>query len=196
MLDPESYAIRMTVAGVAFSPDGNRLATASWDQTAKAWDEQSGKELLTLRGHSNWVYGVAFSPDGKRLATAGRDGTAKVWEAQSGKELLTLRGHLDAVRGVAFSPDGKRLATASADGTVQVYALDLRELLNLVAAASPATSLPTSVNATSNPRPARPCLKFRMLRDQTCLFVRAIDSPLKNKCSQSADCFRDITIEA
>ena len=102
------------------------------DHTAKVWDAKSGRELLTLRGHSEPLDGVAFSPDGKRLATASGDKTAKVWDAESGKELLTLR-HSGPVDGVAFSPDGKRLATASEseDRSVQVYALDLRELLNL-----------------------------------------------------------------
>jgi WD40 repeat protein len=109
------------VDGVAFSPDGKRLATASWDSTAKVWDAVSGQELLTLRGHSGGVSGVAFSPDGKRLATASDDATAKVWDAISGRELLTLRGHSNIVISVAFSPDGKRLATASGDDTAKVW---------------------------------------------------------------------------
>jgi WD40 repeat protein len=120
------------VDGVAFSPDGKRLATASWDHTAKVWDVESGKELLTLRGHSNGVYGVAFSPDGKHLATASSDHTAKVWDVESGRELLTLRGHSDSVDGVAYSPDGKRLATASGDHTAKVWdAGSGKELLTL-----------------------------------------------------------------
>jgi WD40 repeat protein len=109
------------VRGVAFSPDGKRLATASNDKTAKVWDAESGKELLTLRGHADNVRGVAFSSDGKRLATASNDKTAKVWDAESGQELLTLRGHSKLVSGVAFSPDGKRLATASWDQTAKVW---------------------------------------------------------------------------
>jgi len=80
-------------------------------------DAESGKELLTLRGHSDVVSGVAFSPDGKRLATASNN--AKVWDAESGKELLTQRGHDDVVLDVAFSPDGKRLATAGYDRTAK-----------------------------------------------------------------------------
>jgi WD40 repeat protein len=96
------------------------------------WDAENGKELLTLRGHSDYVYGVAFSPGGQRLATASGDKTAKEWDAESGQELLTLR-HSGPVDGVAFRPDGKRLATASEgeDRGVRVYALDLGELLNL-----------------------------------------------------------------
>ena len=74
---------------MAFSPDGKRLATASYDHTAKVWDAESGKELLTLRGHSDNVYGVAFSPDGKRLATASGDGTVQVY-ALDLRELLNL----------------------------------------------------------------------------------------------------------
>jgi KaiC/GvpD/RAD55 family RecA-like ATPase len=77
------------VEGVAFSPDGKRLATASWDQTAKVWDAESGKELLTLRGHSSYVYGVAFSPDGKRLVTSSADATVQVYVLDI-RELLNL----------------------------------------------------------------------------------------------------------
>ena len=64
---------------MAFSPDGKRLVTVSLDQTAKVWDEQNGKELLTLQGHSAPVVAVAFSPDGKHLATASRDETVQIY---------------------------------------------------------------------------------------------------------------------
>ena len=77
------------VDSVAFSPDGKRLATASWDHTAKVWEAESGKEPLTLRGHSDFVLGVVFSPDGKHLATASEDGTVQVY-ALDPRELLKL----------------------------------------------------------------------------------------------------------
>jgi hypothetical protein len=94
---------------VAFSPDGQRLASASADQTVKVWDGRSGQELRTLRGHTGPVSSVAFSPDGQRLASASADQTVKVWDGCSGQELLTLRGHRGPVTSVAYSPDGTTL---------------------------------------------------------------------------------------
>jgi hypothetical protein len=66
---------------VAFSPDGQRLASASWDRTVKLWDAAAGRETLTLTGHTDPVSSVAFSPDGQRLASASWDGTVKLWDA-------------------------------------------------------------------------------------------------------------------
>jgi WD40 repeat protein len=109
------------VTGVAFSPDGLRLATASRDRPPKVWDVGSGKELLTLAGHTGPVSSVTFSPDGLHLATASDDNTAKVWEADTGKELFTLKGHTGAVTSVCFSQDNQRLATASADRSARIW---------------------------------------------------------------------------
>jgi WD40 repeat protein len=77
---------------VAFSPDGQRIITGSSDQTAKIWEEASGRELVTLKGHSAAIWSVAFSSDGQRIVTGSSDRTAKVWEAASGRERLTLKG--------------------------------------------------------------------------------------------------------
>ncbi|HEX5270039.1 MAG TPA: hypothetical protein VFW33_06120, partial [Gemmataceae bacterium] len=69
------------VAGVCFSPDGRRLATASQDETVKLWDTATGQEALTLKGHTGMVTSVCFSADGNRLASASYDGTVRVWDA-------------------------------------------------------------------------------------------------------------------
>ncbi|NEN99499.1 MAG: hypothetical protein F6K50_29650, partial [Moorea sp. SIO3I7] len=75
------------VFSVAFSPDGQRLATASRDGTVRIWDNQ-GNPLAVLTGHQDEVNSVAFSPDGKTLATASDDGTARIWKVESLGELL------------------------------------------------------------------------------------------------------------
>ncbi len=120
------------VNGVAYSPDGKRVATASSDKTAKVWDAANGHLLLTLSGHSAAINGIAFSPDSKQIATASDDGTARLWDAGSGQELKTFQGNSGPMSCVSFSPDGKRLATAHTDKTAKVWdAGSGREVLTL-----------------------------------------------------------------
>jgi WD40 repeat protein/tetratricopeptide (TPR) repeat protein len=108
------------VTRVIFSPDGTRLASASYDKTVRVWDAATGRQALALKGHPDFVFGVAFSPDGTRLASAGDDGV-RVWDAVAGREALALKGHTGTVYRVAFGPDGSRLASAGGDGTVRVW---------------------------------------------------------------------------
>ena len=68
------------VRSAAFSPDGKKIVTASYDKTAKIWDASTGECLHTLEGHTNWVCSAAFSPDGKKIVTASYDNTAKIWQ--------------------------------------------------------------------------------------------------------------------
>jgi WD40 repeat protein len=114
-----------------FNSDGKRLATASFDGTAKVWDSETGKELMTLSGHTGLVFSVAFSPDDTIIATGSTDGTAKLWDASTGRELLTLSSDGGGVTNVAFSPDGSRLATANRDGTDRLFLLKIEDLVAL-----------------------------------------------------------------
>src|SRR5262249_31585682 len=68
------------VYSAAFSPDGSRIVTASWDKTARIWDAATATEIAVLRGHEDVVYSAAFSPDGSRIVTSG-DKTARIWDA-------------------------------------------------------------------------------------------------------------------
>lgn len=106
------------VAGVAFSPSGDRLAIASAD--ARIIDAETGRELVKCIGHDDTVAAVQFHPEGKLLATGSYDHTAALWDA-SGKRLHRLVGHRGVVTSVAFSPDKTTLATASLDGTVKLW---------------------------------------------------------------------------
>ncbi len=110
-----------TVSCAAFSPDGRRVVTASWDGTARVWDAVSGEAIAVLPGHANRVETAAFSPDGLQVVTASPDDrTARVWDVSGGKPIAVLR-HEDAVASAAFSPSGKRLVTACSDGTARVW---------------------------------------------------------------------------
>ena len=120
------------IATIAYSPDGKKLATGSWDKTAIIWDALTGDKLFTLEGHRDTVRRVVFSPDGTRIVTASFDGTAMVWDAALGKELFTFSGHTTSLFDAAFSPDGTRIATVSNDKTAKVWdALTGKELLTI-----------------------------------------------------------------
>jgi WD40 repeat protein/transcriptional regulator with XRE-family HTH domain len=117
------------IIALDYRPDGKQLATAGKDGIAKVWDAETGEELRSLEGHTDWLANITFSPDGTQLATSSFDGTAKVWDLATGKEILTLTGHPATVWALAYSADGKRLATGSSDGTARVWEAATGELL-------------------------------------------------------------------
>jgi RNA polymerase sigma factor (sigma-70 family) len=96
---------------VAYSPDGQQLASGSRDRTVRLWEAATGKPVRVLTGHEEEVRTVAFTPDGKRLASGGKDKTIRLWDTASGRELLRLN-HEGTVYGLAFAPDGKTIAAA------------------------------------------------------------------------------------
>lgn len=109
------------VWAAAFSPDGQRVVTASSDGTARIWDAVLGLTVRRLTGHTGFVYRAVFSPDGSRVLTASADKTARIWDAATGRELVRLIGHTRALTSAAFSADGQHVVTASADGTARVW---------------------------------------------------------------------------
>jgi WD40 repeat protein/DNA-binding SARP family transcriptional activator len=111
------------VRGVALSPGGRLVATASDDGTVRLWDQITGRPIgKPLTGHTDTVSAVAFSPDGRLLASASHDRTVRLWDPFTGQPAsIPLTGHTDSVLAVAFSPDGRWLASASVDQTVRLW---------------------------------------------------------------------------
>jgi len=109
------------VWAAAFSPDGSRIISGSFDNTLKLWDAESGNCLMTLFGHSDYVRAAAFSPDGSRIISGSYDKTLKLWDAASGNCLMTLSGHSNGVMAAAFSPDGSRIISGSDDNTLKLW---------------------------------------------------------------------------
>jgi RNA polymerase sigma factor (sigma-70 family) len=125
------------ILALAYSPDGRMLASAagSYDKAAaarldpnigylgelKLWNLATGKEIASLKGHSQRVTCVAFSPDSKTLASGGEDGTIRFWEIPTGKERACLQAAQGWVRSIAFSPDGRTLASASDEHVVKLW---------------------------------------------------------------------------
>jgi WD40 repeat protein len=110
---------RQMVNRVAFSPDGTRVITASYDGTMRVWNAATGQPLGTLFTNQDMVKSVAFSPNGTRVVTA--SDYTQVWDAATGQPLGAPLMQQGEMMSAAFSPDGTRVVTASADGTARVW---------------------------------------------------------------------------
>jgi ribosome assembly protein 4 len=88
---------------VLFSPDGQFIASASFDKSVKLWHSASGKFVANLRVHAASVYQLAFSGDSRLLVSAAKDSTLKLWEVKTKRLLANLPGHADEVYAVDWS---------------------------------------------------------------------------------------------
>jgi uncharacterized protein with WD repeat len=116
------------VTGVAFSSDGQRLASGSWDQTVRLWNVPTGQQLSTVGSKMKEVQALAFSRDGDWLATENSSNTVTLWDARTGREIRTLPSNRPLgvlgsnwVYSIAFSPDGRWLASGVDDKTVRLW---------------------------------------------------------------------------
>jgi WD40 repeat protein len=109
------------VFAVAFSPNGQTLASSAIDHTLHLWDAQTGQVIAAWNGHNAVVWTLAFSPDGQTLASGGEDQIVKLWDVNTQHCLRTLLGHNGQVQSVAYSPDGLTLVSAALNRSIRLW---------------------------------------------------------------------------
>jgi WD40 repeat protein len=108
---------------IAFSPDGSRIVSGSFDRTLQLWDAHTGEPIGSpLTGHTDFVHSVAFSPDGHWIVSASKDNTLRLWDAGTGNSVgPPMIGHTAPVATAAFSPDGRRVVSGGWDNTLRLW---------------------------------------------------------------------------
>ncbi len=111
------------VTSIAFSLRNDRIATGSWDGTAKIWELSSGREIRTF-GHKDYVTTVAFSPNGIWLATGCSDHSVKLWNLRDRERNHDYRAHQRTPQALAFSPTSAMLASVSTVGRIKLWGVE------------------------------------------------------------------------
>ncbi len=112
------------ISSVAFSPDGQSIASGSNDKTIRLWDLQGSQIGKPFEGHTGNVYSVAFSPDGQSIVSGSKDKTIRLWDLRGNQIGKPFEGHTGNVYSVSFSPDGQSIVSGSYDKTIRLW--DLR----------------------------------------------------------------------
>lgn len=122
------YKLAAPVQAVAYSPDGNSIASGDMAGKLTVRDAATGEVRYEVP-HGQYVLAVAYSRDGQRIATGSSDRTIQIVEAASGNVLRSLAGHTDGVLTVRFSPDGRQLVSGSYDNTARLWSVETGEPL-------------------------------------------------------------------
>lgn len=120
-----------TVLDVAFSTDGNLLASSPDRYAIRVWDLQAGEWLYTLHtSFTGAVTKMAFSPDGVTLATGHYDGTVRLWDLRSGELVMVIESD-EVIESLSFSPDGRILVTGGSyeNNHIRLWSAGSGELL-------------------------------------------------------------------
>jgi WD40 repeat protein len=109
------------VWSASFSPDGEKVVSASDDRTVRIWSAVTGECEQSLAGHTGEVKSASFSHDGEKVVSASDDRTVRIWSAVTGECEQTLAGHTGIVMSASFSHDGEKVVSASSDRTVRIW---------------------------------------------------------------------------
>ena len=109
------------IFALAFSPDGQYLASGGGDQTVRVWERTSGHIRHELKGHTSTIRALAFTPDNRFVASGGSDRTCRIWDISSGKEFISFSIRFGNIRSISFSPDGETLATVGDGGALYLW---------------------------------------------------------------------------
>lgn len=108
------------ITAIAFSPNGQMLASADRNGGLHIWDPENGQEIFALAGHAASVHGLAWRGDSKILASCSEDGSIKTWEMENGKQVKTWVAHEGGAMGVAYSHEGL-IASCGRNGKVRTW---------------------------------------------------------------------------
>ncbi|NJP05160.1 MAG: protein kinase [Chloroflexaceae bacterium] len=120
------------IMGLAFTPDGKTLASASFDGQVKIWDVERRLLKHNLDGPGGDLHNVTISADGRQVAAGSESGAIGVWDIETGEALYTLQEHRDKVRNLVFAPDGSLLASGSLDKTLRLWDTETGTLLQTI----------------------------------------------------------------
>jgi len=123
-LGPEQALDQDGVRSSAWSPDGKRILTISYEDTATVWNAYCSGTPFVRIGPERSVRLAAWSPDGTRILTASHDNMATIRSVDGWGEALVLEGHEGFIVSAAWSPDGRRVVTTSRDNTARVWNID------------------------------------------------------------------------
>jgi WD40 repeat protein/transcriptional regulator with XRE-family HTH domain len=114
------------VLSVAFSPNGEQLATGDVDGSIRIWRVAEGQRsvaqlIASFQGHTNWVWSVCFSADGQTLMSGSDDRTVRLWDVETGVCLNILHGHTSGIRAVSVCVASGILASGSIDSSIRLW---------------------------------------------------------------------------